>query len=379
MTLHLPLLVWLASLVAGAAVAFALGVGGVLLRRREGSRLANASMGGVLGVGALAVFYALLLWVQPPGENLRIVLAPLPYTLALGPLLYTYVRARLGLGAPSAWHAVLPAAQALVLAGVGLAPHGVQAWYAARVFFAGWAQLQVALVALSLLVYFALSVRALRSGAASPGAAFAWAARRNRWLRRLLVGVAVAAAVLVVVDLVLPGLSGTPGRAWGAALSVGVYSVVLTLAALAGLVQADVLGQRPTADAATVARPALDDGLAATHADALARFVAAEQPHLDPDLTLGTLADGIGVTDKVLSALLNDHLGTRYADYVNGLRVDEARRRLADPATAHLSVLAVGLDAGFASKSTFNRVFKERTGQTPSAFRAAAEAVTATA
>ena len=80
------------------------------------------------------------------------------------------------------------------------------------------------------------------------------------------------------------------------------------------------------------------------------------------------------MTDKVLSYLFNETLGTSYTEFVNGLRVDEAKARLADPANAPLTVLAVGLDAGFASKSTFNRVFKEATGETPSAFRQRAAA-----
>ena len=98
--------------------------------------------------------------------------------------------------------------------------------------------------------------------------------------------------------------------------------------------------------------------------------MASEHVYRDPNLSLGGLADQLGVTEKVLSFVLNHGLGTSYGDYINERRVADAQRRLADPAYAHLSVLAVGLDAGFASKSTFNRVFKERAGETPSAYRA---------
>ena len=356
---------WLASLGAGAAVLAALGVGAWLLARRDGSRVANASLGGLLVVAALAVFYTLLLAVQPPGENLGVVLAPLVFTLSLGPLLYAYVRARLGLGRPGWAHAVLPVAQAAVVLGVGLGPYAWKAWFAAHVYFPWWGTAQIVLSALSLALYLGLSVRALRASRAS----FAWAVRRDRWLGTLLGGAAVAAVALVAVDLGVPLVTGHAGAGlW----SVWLYAGVLACIVGVGLVQAGVLGA--LGSSAVAASPSADGdaGHAATLA-ALDALVAAEQPHLDPDLTLGSLAAQVGVTDKVLSAALNAARGG-YAEVVNAWRVDEAQRRLRDPAHDHLSVLAVGLDAGFASKSTFNRVFKERTGQTPSAYRASATA-----
>lgn len=354
---------WVASLGAGAAVLAALGVGALLLARRDGSRLANASLGGLLVVAGLAVFYTLLLVVQPPGENLGVVLAPLLFSLSLGPLLYAYVRARLGLGRPAWGHAVLPVVQAVVVLTVGLGPMAWKAWFAGNVYFPWWGTAQIVLSALSLGGYLALSVRALRASRA----AFAWAVRRDRWLGTLLAGCAVAAVGLVAVDLGVPLVTG---RAGAGLWSVWLYAAVLALMVAVGLVQAGVLSTPGRAAPAPVADPPsaeLAREQAATLA-ALDALVEAEHPHLDPDLTLGSLARQVGVTDKVLSGALNAARGG-YAELVNGLRVDEARRRLRDPAHAPLSVLAVGLDAGFASKSTFNRVFKERTGQTPSAYR----------
>ena len=48
------------------------------------------------------------------------------------------------------------------------------------------------------------------------------------------------------------------------------------------------------------------------------------------------------------------------------------QQRLADPQYAHLTLLAIGMDAGFNSKSSFNAVFKKHTKMTPSQFRAQA-------
>ncbi|MEL6615285.1 MAG: helix-turn-helix transcriptional regulator, partial [Bacteroidota bacterium] len=104
-------------------------------------------------------------------------------------------------------------------------------------------------------------------------------------------------------------------------------------------------------------------------ADALRRHLEEARPYLDPEVRLGDLASHLGVTNRTASHVLTSGLGGSFYDVINGYRVEEAKARLADPAHAHLTVLAVGMDSGFSSKATFNRVFKKATGETPSAYR----------
>ena len=64
-------------------------------------------------------------------------------------------------------------------------------------------------------------------------------------------------------------------------------------------------------------------------------------------------------------------LGYRnFSDFLNRYRIEEATRRLCDPAEAGLPVLTIAMDAGFRSLAPFNRSFKERYQVTPSAYRA---------
>jgi len=74
--------------------------------------------------------------------------------------------------------------------------------------------------------------------------------------------------------------------------------------------------------------------------------------------------------DQVCGAmLLNEHLGESFFDYINRRRVAEVQRCLADPAYRGETVLAIATAAGFNSKASFNAVFLQRTGQTPSEYR----------
>jgi AraC-like DNA-binding protein len=95
-----------------------------------------------------------------------------------------------------------------------------------------------------------------------------------------------------------------------------------------------------------------------------------ERPYRNENLTLADLAAQLGTTPHRLSEVLNASLNATFYDFVNGYRVRDVQERLAGPDGAQRTYLALALDAGFASKSTFNAVFKKHTGMTPSEYRA---------
>ncbi|WP_424519563.1 helix-turn-helix domain-containing protein [Rubrivirga sp.] len=97
-----------------------------------------------------------------------------------------------------------------------------------------------------------------------------------------------------------------------------------------------------------------------------------ERPYLNPEVRLSDLASSLGVSERTVSQVLADAFGGSFYDVVNGYRVAEAKARLLDPSFANRAVLSIGLDAGFSSKASFNRVFKKQTGETPSAYRSRA-------
>jgi AraC-like DNA-binding protein len=120
-----------------------------------------------------------------------------------------------------------------------------------------------------------------------------------------------------------------------------------------------------SATAAEATRPAeLPAELLPWRAKLLA-LMAEERPWLEPELTLAELAQRLRLHPAQLSRLINLGCGQSFSDFVNGYRVAEAQRKLADPRFAHYSLVGVALESGFNSKSTFNRVFKKLTGQVP--------------
>ena len=99
----------------------------------------------------------------------------------------------------------------------------------------------------------------------------------------------------------------------------------------------------------------------------LHRVMEERELYREEGLSLTSLAQEIGLTPHQLSELLNHHLGTGFSQYLRRHRVDAARRQLvANPAD---TILAIGMDVGFRSQSTFYAAFKAESGLSPGEFR----------
>lgn len=85
-------------------------------------------------------------------------------------------------------------------------------------------------------------------------------------------------------------------------------------------------------------------------------------------LTLTDLASRLGTHPNYLSQVINAKEGKNFYQYINTLRVKEFISIAGRPESKNFTLLALALECGFNSKSTFNKYFKEHTGQTPSAY-----------
>lgn len=94
-----------------------------------------------------------------------------------------------------------------------------------------------------------------------------------------------------------------------------------------------------------------------------------EKLYQEPELTLQHIADKLQFPTYQVSQAINDGLKKSFYDLINGYRVDEAKLLLLNPKNRNYTILSVGFEAGFNSKTTFNTVFKKFTGQTPTQFR----------
>lgn len=105
------------------------------------------------------------------------------------------------------------------------------------------------------------------------------------------------------------------------------------------------------------------------HIVAIEKLIVEEKRYLEASLNLDSIADELHLSKSHLSRLINSELHMSFTDYVNSLRVEEAKSYLQRPEFSEYTLIAIGLEAGFNSKTTFNNSFKKCTGLTPSEFR----------
>ncbi|MBS1527506.1 MAG: ABC transporter permease [Bacteroidetes bacterium] len=85
----------------------------------------------------------------------------------------------------------------------------------------------------------------------------------------------------------------------------------------------------------------------------------------DPDLSLGSLAEKLGLTTHELSRIINTVLKKSFNDFINEYRVRNVVDKMQDPAYNHMNLIGIAYESGFNSKTTFNRAFKQITGKNP--------------
>ncbi|MEM1407136.1 MAG: helix-turn-helix domain-containing protein [Bacteroidota bacterium] len=87
--------------------------------------------------------------------------------------------------------------------------------------------------------------------------------------------------------------------------------------------------------------------------------------YLDPNLSIRSLANSLGISERYASMMIKQIFNKNFREVVNALRVSAVKEMMNDISYSNYSILSIGLEAGFNSKSTFHSVFRKYTGMSP--------------
>lgn len=104
----------------------------------------------------------------------------------------------------------------------------------------------------------------------------------------------------------------------------------------------------------------------------LLQFFEEEKLYCDAQLKIQNLADRLNVSSNKISQTINSKTEKPFYDFVNTYRVEHFKSLLQNPEKQVFTILGLGLDSGFNSKASLNRIFKEFTGLSPKEFQSRA-------
>ena len=101
----------------------------------------------------------------------------------------------------------------------------------------------------------------------------------------------------------------------------------------------------------------------------LQKFMLENEPYLNSDLTIKSLANQMKTEERELSVLINTALNVNFYEFINLYRINKAKVLLKDEKYSKHTILEILYQVGYNSKSSFNTAFKKATGITPSDYR----------
>jgi len=93
---------------------------------------------------------------------------------------------------------------------------------------------------------------------------------------------------------------------------------------------------------------------------------------LNPNLNLNILSEHTSIPQKTISFILNQNLNKSFSEFVNEYRIEAFKEKILQPETDNLTIAGIAVECGFSSQATFQRIFKQSTGVSPSEFRKSA-------
>ncbi len=330
----------------------------------------------------LMIIAAWMFWTVSLGLGLNhyfpiLEIIPFTFSLAMGPAIYFYVKKlcqpQVTLSRSIWWH-FLPVAVELSVhfANVLLANAQGIAFKKTVIFLSVYPLIQLASIA-SIAIYIYFAFRLLKQFDLFLKDNFSdYVKYQLLWLRRLLVvfiSYELCWLPYTLVDYLLFDFKLSIESYYPLHMMISIIGIWL---AVESFLNPDTLLEQPQLDIRDSAATEDERQMSAEEnakLDYLVKQMEQKRYYLDADLNLSTLAKALEIHPNLLSRLLNQGLDKCFADFVNGYRVREVLNKFDDARYYHLTLLDIALDSGFNSKTTFNRIFKKFTGDTPLNYR----------
>jgi len=328
-------------------------------------------------------------WYAMDGYREALFYLPLQQLLVLGPVIYFYTRSLLNPDfrlSKSQWLHFLPAALYLLYS---LIVWGADILVLDDIYFYAdgrdkdldpWYQV-AGLV--SMLFYFGLSLKHYESYKKLAFKILSFAETVvYRWVQRYLLAVLVILLLRILFFVLNPEWGEFGSKFWYyLCFSILFYYISITGYSHAVRTQSFSLGLSPVQQkVASINTLTLENKAELLRNDSktssgledleqwkerLEQLMENKKLYINPGLTLLDLAEKLETTPRQISQIVNQGFDMNFNDFVNQYRTQAVIQKLSAQEHQIKTLLAIALECGFNSKSTFNRAFKQHTGLSP--------------
>ncbi|HMP99140.1 MAG TPA: helix-turn-helix domain-containing protein [Cyclobacteriaceae bacterium] len=225
--------------------------------------------------------------------------------------------------------------------------------------------------------YFVLYYRAYQDHRKNILANFSYLNRLGlHWIKQLILGflftIIVSYAMFAYI-LSAPEFSTTACLLNMAAITVFLYFVTIRGKISPEVYKLRTLLEQNKTDAAPATQKTLEEKTVSDElkniADKVVKAMEEHEYYKNENLSIKELGEALEIQPYLVSQAINTVLEKSFYDLVNTYRVEYAKRLLADKSADKYSLVGIGFESGFNSKTTFNTTFKKVTGLTPSAYK----------
>ena len=356
------------ALLTFSIILFGLTLSIFLFLKKTGKRISHIFLGLLVGFGCLVLTDYLIHIIGLPGQFNQLYYLPLDFGLVIGPLQFLYFKSKLKTGYQfqrKDWiHFLLPAIQAAVIVYVGFS--SVSFKY--KVWQSGF--MDTFLMTISMLFPIVCSFYAYRSflmlkeKTANPKY---WKSKLYGWLKKFL----FVFVILIIVQSVFLILQRFPGTNYTLIRYLEFFILILLLlwfcvkALQQYYPQFIYTGQNLEKLALTDIEKYDELTFFKTKTSLLFKD---RQIFTNPDLNLDILKREYSMSARKVSELIKVVYGQSFTEFVNGYRVAYVLAALKKGEHKSLTLQAIAFDAGFSSKSTFYRSFKQVTKHSPTEY-----------
>ena len=98
-------------------------------------------------------------------------------------------------------------------------------------------------------------------------------------------------------------------------------------------------------------------------------LILKQRLYLKQKLSLKMISKQTNLSEGYLSQIINSNTDKNFNEYINNMRVENAKKLLLDDDYFKYTITAIGLESGFNTKTSFYNVFKKTTGHTPNEYK----------